>query len=101
MRPLVDTERTRSIFLLCVALLCMSLLLTSYLCPDQVCGRSSRSLSYAHSSPLTLQDTRAPARKLSFDQITSDNSFTFNIKDRDVIVFLHIQKTGMFLSYSS
>ena len=39
------------------------------------------------------------ANKLSFDQIASDPTFTFNIKDRDIIVFLHIQKTGEHLQH--
>lgn len=98
MKSIVDSERTKSVFLLCLALLCMSLFLTSYLCPDQVCGRSARSLRLVHSNPWTSKEITNSitqgANKLSFDQIFSDPTFTFSIKDKDVIVFLHIQKTG-------
>jgi mRNA-degrading endonuclease HigB of HigAB toxin-antitoxin module len=33
---------------------------------------------------------------LSFDDMLSDDAFVFDIKGNDVIVFLHIQKTGQY-----
>lgn len=35
--------------------------------------------------------------KLSFDQLSTDSNAFFDIKKFDVIVFLHIQKTGLFV----
>lgn len=100
MKSLIDSERTKSIFLICLALLSTSLFLTSYLCPDQLCRRRSiRSVKLIHSSSYTSKEIpkiqlNQRAKKLSFDQIITDSTFKFNIKNKDVIVFLHIQKTG-------
>lgn len=107
-------RRIRSVFGLCFALFAVSLFLSAYLCPDHVCGHSSgwdtgryprlslkhvihdsvgRSLNSMSSIPFEGHG------KLSFSDLLNRRSFTFDIKRDDVIVFLHIQKTGQFGDY--
>ena len=104
-------RRIRSVFGLCFVLIAVSLFLSAYLCPDHVCGRSSgwesgryprlslkhvihdslgKSLNSMSSNPFEGRT------RLSFSDLLNRRSFTFDIKQNDVIVFLHIQKTGMF-----
>uniref|UniRef100_A0A1S4LUR8 Heparan-sulfate 6-O-sulfotransferase n=2 Tax=Ixodes scapularis TaxID=6945 RepID=A0A1S4LUR8_IXOSC len=88
--------------LLALALLTLiSLLAIGYLCPQSVCsagklglvGRGSRD---SMGGPLSFlsQPLRSDRRnKLSFDDMLGDD-FEFDMKGSDVMVFLHIQKTG-------
>lgn len=77
------------------------LLAVAYLCPQSVCsagkmspaGRGSRE---SMGGPLSFlsQPLRPDRRnKLSFDDMLGDD-FEFDMKGSDVMVFLHIQKTG-------
>ena len=102
----LDAEKTKTVFLICLVFIACSLFMSTYLCPDQVCGHRSRSsfnsqfqrLSMKHvirdSSGRPLSSLSSKPNKLSFEQLLMDESFTFDIKKNDVIVFLHIQKTG-------
>lgn len=111
---------TRSLVLACllclVFLLLVSLLAMGYLCPDSVCALSSGSLSQSRYQTWSKLAAKHAARdnmgkelsfvngmaanpfasrsKLSFDEMQRDESFVFDIKGDDVMVFLHIQKTG-------
>ncbi|CAN7950708.1 unnamed protein product, partial [Ixodes pacificus] len=88
--------------LLALALLTLIFLLAiGYLCPQSVCsagklglvGRGSRD---SMGGPLSFlsQPLRSDRRnKLSFDDMLGDD-FEFDMKGSDVMVFLHIQKTG-------
>lgn len=100
-------RRIRSIFGLCFVLFAVSLCLSAYLCPDHVCGHSSGwdtaypRLSLKHvihdsvASPMPMSSNPYESRNsLSFSDLLNQRSFTFDIKQNDVIVFLHIQKTG-------
>jgi len=87
----------------------MSLLIVGYLCPEHVCALNSwsspdsryhrRSLNHVIKDNLgmSLSQSSHPLNhlKLSFDDMLLDDAFVFDIKGNDVIVFLHIQKTGM------
>lgn len=111
---------SKTILLICILLFFVSLLFVGYLCPDRVCALSSGSLSESRyetwskfslknvikdnmarsigslaSHPLRQPFQSASFSKLSFDEIMQDPSFVFDIKGDDVMVFLHIQKTGM------
>ena len=60
-----------------------------FYCPDTICALSSESYVI---QPLKNADKHETG-ELSFDRVISKD-FQFNIKSHDVIVFLHIQKTG-------
>lgn len=69
-----------------------AIVFVSYLCPDKMC-----SLRYSNPSLSTEpQVMQADSRKtLEFDaEILSKDYTDFDGEDEDVIVFLHIQKTG-------
>lgn len=106
-----DAERVKAVFLICLVFIALSLCMSMYLCPDQVCGARSRSsmdhrymrLGLRHVirdnagkslASLSSNPFESSRNKLSFDQLLMNESFSFNIKKNDVIVFLHIQKTG-------
>lgn len=108
---LTDAEKTKTVFLFCLVFIACSLFISMYLCPDQVCGHRSRSSFNSQYQRLTLKHVvrdgagrslaslssnpfEASRNKLSFEQLLTDESFTFDIRKNDVIVFLHIQKTG-------
>lgn len=49
---------------------------------------------YISNSNLQSKAIRNATNKFSFDEMLDDDEFSFDIKGNDVIVFLHIQKTG-------
>ncbi|KAG0426418.1 hypothetical protein HPB47_026485 [Ixodes persulcatus] len=88
--------------LLALALLTLIFLLAiGYLCPQSVCsagklGLAGRGSRDSMGGPLSFlsQPLRSDRRnKLSFDDMLGDD-FEFDMKGSDVMVFLHIQKTG-------
>ena len=105
---LVHLSRSnRSILLFTSILFFISIILISYLCPDEVCSLNSlssdsvRYQSFKHKNLLNdnvgmplPKSINPSSHKMSFDDMLSDDAFTFDIKGNDVIVFLHIQKTG-------
>uniref|UniRef100_T1IVF7 Heparan-sulfate 6-O-sulfotransferase n=1 Tax=Strigamia maritima TaxID=126957 RepID=T1IVF7_STRMM len=105
----------RFIILICIIFTLCSLIYFGYFCSDKVCaftGRASESDYSRILAPLAQQASvgkplsfaAAKARqpkhdnkqtKFSFEDIeTSEKKVVFDIRRSDVIVFLHIQKTG-------
>ena len=87
----------------------ISFILIAYLCPDGLCAINSWSLPEQHFRRRTvnsiikdnlgqsLSESSHPLNhyKLSFDDMINAKEFVFDIKGNDVMVFLHIQKTGI------
>lgn len=91
--------RLRRIAFFCLFLGIFGIFAFGYFCPDQVCALSSRdrysevSLSgFQDNIGRPLPDTLIKSG-LSYDDVLHDD-FQFNIDGHDVMVFLHIQKTG-------
>ncbi|RWS14535.1 heparan-sulfate 6-O-sulfotransferase 2-like protein [Dinothrombium tinctorium] len=100
----------------CLTIILLSTLFVFYLCPENGCAISALTVSQysryrtlskfasfkrlstnsnQNQANLTPNPTLAErSKKLSFEDVLSDNSSVFDIKANDVIVFLHIQKTG-------
>jgi len=105
----INLIKNKSFVIIFIVLVFMSLLIISYLCPSHVCSLNSwsspdshfnqRSLNHVIKDNLGMSLSSHPLNhmKLSFDDVLSDNAFVFDIKGNDVIVFLHIQKTGQYL----
>ena len=108
----------RSLVTFALIILLISILIISYIYPDQSLYFESKYnlwLRYNLNQELTdrliqsesfnsnyhilnvnheLKSSSSPTNKLSFDEIFNDREFNFHIRGNDVIVFLHIQKTG-------
>ncbi|XP_037075164.1 heparan-sulfate 6-O-sulfotransferase 3-B-like [Pollicipes pollicipes] len=87
----------RLLALLAAAVATFIVVYFTYVCPAGTCGSlpADRTLPLA---PLMLTDRQgrplpSAAASLSFEEMLTDD-FRFDLEDRDVIVFLHIQKTG-------
>lgn len=101
-------SKFRGIVLMCLILAVSGIIYLGYFCPDQVCALTSSREPVTPWSEWTfrypLQDNLgkplvASAMKLSspgglsYDEVLNDN-FQFDMNAHDVMVFLHIQKTG-------
>ncbi|GLG99977.1 hypothetical protein R5R35_000458 [Gryllus longicercus] len=104
-----SSSRLRSVVLICVLLAISGIVYVGYFCPDQVCALTSRETSWSdwtpfrlpirdnlgkplviHSEPIT---SKISSPGLSYDDVLNEN-FQFDMNAHDVMVFLHIQKTG-------
>ena len=100
----------KSFAIIVLLLVFMSFLLISYLCPDGICAINSWSTPEPYfrrrlinsvikdNLGQSLSESSHPLShyKLSFDDMINTKEFVFDIKGNDVIVFLHIQKTGQY-----
>lgn len=94
---------------LCLGLFILVVLVIGYLCPEGICTLKQWSISESrhhswdklnlrhvndNSASVTLSHSIHPIlhNKLSFDDMFNDDSF--DIEGNDVMVFLHMQKTG-------
>ncbi|XP_056642304.1 heparan-sulfate 6-O-sulfotransferase 2 isoform X2 [Diorhabda carinulata] len=87
------SSRLKQICLFCLALCIFGILGFGYFCPDKVCALSSRETVYIQDNlgkPLAQSRSKV---SLSYDDMLNDD-FTFDMDSHDVIVFLHMQKTG-------
>lgn len=108
-------SKLRNIAVGCVALTLMGIIYFGYFCPEQVCALSSHTtnhekltffqgayryplednlgkpLTYLSNPMLGSSSNLGPG--LSYDDVLNEN-FQFDMKGHDVMVFLHIQKTG-------
>lgn len=102
-------SRLRSFVMICILLALSGIVYFGYFCSDQVCPftpqRNSWSDSWMlkfpiqdnlgkplslHSNPINSKSTNPG---LSYDDVLNEN-FQFDMNAHDVMVFLHIQKTG-------
>ncbi|KDR10904.1 heparan-sulfate 6-O-sulfotransferase 1 [Zootermopsis nevadensis] len=101
-------SRLRGVVLMCILLAVSGIVYFGYFCPEQVCALTSRDTSWSdwtfrfpvqdnlgkpsplYSSPFTSKISNSG---LSYDDVLNDN-FQFDMNAHDVMVFLHIQKTG-------
>lgn len=105
--------RIRTIVFACVALTLFGIVYLGYFCPEQVCALSSHSSHLdaqtylGRTGQYPIQDNLGrplsfltkpshstnPGAGLSYDDVFNE-SFAFDMNGHDVMVFLHIQKTG-------
>lgn len=94
-------RRLRSIVFVCLTLAVAGIIGFGYFCPDQVCALTKRGAVSSESGfTSALQVTLDKLREqmgaipgLSYDDVLKDD-FQFDMDAHDVMVFLHIQKTG-------
>lgn len=90
----------KNALLFCIAFIAMFLIIMGYICPGRICAidvwSSNRypSLSDLNHQPSASHINTESSNRISFQQIFSDPNFNFNLSENDVMVFLHIQKTG-------
>lgn len=92
-------RRLKYIVLICVTLAVAGIIGFGYFCPDQVCALTKRgTISSDFASGNTFQmgfermlQSNNPG--ISYEDMQKDN-FRFDVDAHDVMVFLHIQKTG-------
>ncbi|KAK3926817.1 Heparan-sulfate 6-O-sulfotransferase 1 [Frankliniella fusca] len=101
-------SKLRGFIPVCLLLAVGGIVYVGYFCPDHVCALTSRDSSWTdltakvpiqdnlgkplmiHSNPVNL---KAANPGLSYDDVFNEN-FQFDMNAHDVMVFLHIQKTG-------
>jgi len=101
-------SKIRGFVFICVMLAVIGIVYFGYFCPDQVCALTSREPTWTdwtlkfpiqdnvgrplpiHSDPINVKVTNPG---LSYDDVLNEN-FQFDMNAHDVMVFLHIQKTG-------
>ncbi|XP_074103957.1 heparan sulfate 6-O-sulfotransferase [Cotesia typhae] len=121
METRIRSNRLRGVIGICVLLALTGIVYLGYFCPDHVCALTNRDIkestrlsegfstgtglgSLASSSPVEPFKNSLlihPSFKfqniqssLGYDDILNNDTFQFDINAHDVIVFLHIQKTG-------
>jgi len=101
-------SKLRGVIFMCILLAVSGIVYFGYFCPEHVCALTSRDTSWSdwtfripvhdnwgkplslHSSPFT---SKISGPGLSYDDVLNEN-FQFDMNAHDVMVFLHIQKTG-------
>ena len=101
-------SKLRGFILVCLVLAVSGIVYVGYFCPDHVCALTSREPSWTdlsmkfpiqdnlgkplmiHSNPVNLKTLNSG---LSYDDVLNEN-FQLDMNAHDVMVFLHIQKTG-------
>ncbi|GFQ96387.1 heparan-sulfate 6-O-sulfotransferase 3-B [Trichonephila clavata] len=109
--------RFKYILIVCLIVTIFGIVSLGYLCSEQVCAFNSWTYSQAQSNhwndlnlkhvvdnmgkPLSFLSHPSIGKsdayrmnKLSFEDMVKEPNFEFDIKGSDVVVFLHIQKTG-------
>nr|CAD7427347.1 unnamed protein product [Timema monikensis] len=101
-------NKLRGAILICILLAVSGIVYFGYFCPDQVCALTSRDVTWSdwtfrlpihdnlgrplalHSDPIS---NKIVSPGMSYDEVLNEN-FQFDMNAHDVMVFLHIQKTG-------
>lgn len=108
-------NKLRNVAVGCVVLTLIGIVYFGYFCPEQVCALTSHTISHEDRAvfertlqypiqdnlgrPLTYlsnpvkASSSNPSAGLSYDEVLNEN-FQFDMNGHDVMVFLHIQKTG-------
>lgn len=107
MEPRVCRTRLRGVVGICVILALTGIVYLGYFCPDHVCALTNRDLkestrlsegftsgivdrNFQGHPSFRLQSIQG---SLGYEDVIND-TFQFDINAHDVMVFLHIQKTG-------
>lgn len=112
--------RLRGIVGICLLLALTGIVYLGYFCPDHVCALTNRESKESAaritgtnpsaeilSNAIGIFDSRSNFRlqsvpgSLGYDDLFANDSSQFDINAHDVMVFLHIQKTGKFIVYLS
>ncbi|KAJ8920720.1 hypothetical protein NQ315_004859 [Exocentrus adspersus] len=88
------SSRLKQICLFCLALCVFGIFGFGYFCPDKVCALSSKESSVLLEDDFVKPLARASSKVgLSYDDMVNEDLF-FDMDSHDVVVFLHMQKTG-------
>lgn len=103
--------RLRSIVGICLFLALTGIVYLGYFCPDHVCALTNRdikesiriseglaSLSTEINNAGSIPSHRPFKSSSTFDYVFPNHTSKFDLNAHDVIVFLHIQKTGEYFS---
>ncbi|KAL5275280.1 HS6ST1 family protein [Megaselia abdita] len=95
---MVETRKLsiRNIILVCLFLAISGIILFGYFCQDAVCALTKRENSYTNERMISdsgKQNNILSGIGLSYEDVLNDD-FQFDMDGHDVMVFLHIQKTG-------
>ncbi|KAJ6635297.1 Heparan-sulfate 6-O-sulfotransferase 3-B, partial [Pseudolycoriella hygida] len=98
--------KIRTIIVICIFLAVAGIIGFGYFCPDQVCALTKREATNADISAALLQSHHQSEKNeksshsivnsnvgLSYEEVLNED-FQFDMDAHDVMVFLHIQKTG-------
>lgn len=101
-------SKLRTVIFICILLAVSGIIYFGYFCPDHICALTSRETGWtdwtfrsaikdklvkpllSYSEPTSV---RVANGGLSYDDVINEN-FQFDMNAHDVMVFLHIQKTG-------
>lgn len=86
-----ERRRFKCLVLLMFGVFIFGIFCLGYFCPDRVCTSSAPALSFFDNSPLLSSDSRS---SLFFQRQDLGKEVYFDVEGDDVLVFLHIQKTG-------
>lgn len=92
-------RRLRYIIIICVALAIAGIIGFGYFCPEQVCALTKRGAADTNSANVIENsfdkslEIVSLSPGISYDEMQKEN-FQFDVDAHDVMVFLHIQKTG-------
>lgn len=92
-------RRLRYIIIICVALAIAGIIGFGYFCPEQVCALTKRGAVDTNSANVIENsfdkslEIVSLSPGISYDEMQKEN-FQFDVDAHDVMVFLHIQKTG-------
>ena len=90
---LLGGKRCRTLILFTLVIFICGVIYFGYFCPDQVCALSSGSPTPQYKTPLEAYlKGELPHQDFAEDHLERD--YNFDIEGEDVIVFLHVQKTG-------
>ncbi|XP_059621082.1 heparan-sulfate 6-O-sulfotransferase 2 [Phlebotomus argentipes] len=96
-------SRQRSIVIACVFLAIAGMVIFGYFCNDQVCALTKKEMMMSSEVSALTSDAANSIGKspmqlnnpgLSYEEVLNDDDFQFDMDAHDVMVFLHIQKTG-------
>ncbi|GAB0094816.1 Heparan-sulfate 6-O-sulfotransferase [Sergentomyia squamirostris] len=96
-------SKQRSIVVVCIFLAIAGIVIFGYFCNDQVCALTKRDMMMSSDVAALTSDTGNSVGKsstqinnpgLSYEEVLNDDNFQFDMNAHDVMVFLHIQKTG-------
>lgn len=112
------STRLRGIVGICLLLALTGIVYLGYFCPDHVCALTNRDpketsriigtnpSSEIVSNSIGILDSRSNLRlqsvpgSLGYDDLFTNDSSQFDINAHDVMVFLHIQKTGEYIQFN-
>ena len=90
---ILNGKRCRAGVFLVMMVVIVGVVYVGYFCPDHVCALSSGSPTPQYKTPLEAY-LKGEVLHQDFPESSLNRDYDFDIEGEDVLVFLHIQKTG-------